>query len=154
MDIHGYPWESMNIHAYPWISIEEIRLSMTPLSCKRKDIHCTWRSRRVRAQTCLPRRFRLFLLWRTLNYPWISKDTHGYPCVSMGTHGYPWISMDMHGYPRIAMGMHGYPWISMEQIRLYMTPPSCKREDIHFTWRSRRVKAQACLHQCFQLLIL
>ena len=60
----------------------------------------------------------------THEYPWKSKDIHGYtmipmvihgnPRMSMDIHGYPWIFIDIHGYPLIPVDSHGYLWISMD----------------------------------------
>ena len=86
MEVHGYPWismeihgKSMEVHGSPWISMGSPWKSM--------DIY---------------------------GYPWICMDIHGSPWKSMDIHGKPWKSMEVHGSPCISMDIHGYPWKSMD----------------------------------------
>ena len=35
--------------------------------------------------------------WFYDDYPWLTMDIHGKPCISMANHGYPWLTMNIYG---------------------------------------------------------
>ena len=82
MDLHGYPWMSVDIHTVPWMSM---------------DIH-----------GC----FYPWYPWIFVDinaYPLMSMDihwNHGHPFICMNTQENHWIFVDNYGFPLISMDIH------------------------------------------------